>query len=176
MHVWMLVLLMALALAQNGCSANAPTAQDPPKQPLLTSQEIPSDTVMTLTRTACFGACPVYELTISADGTVVFEGKRFVGTEGTAKSQLGKAELLELIKEFERINYFLLDDAYTQGSKGCPQVATDSPSAITSITINGKYKSVHHYYGCSGAKALEDLTRLERRIDEITGSKKWVGK
>src|SRR6059058_5801427 len=39
------------------------------------ADEIPKDTLITLERTACFGTCPVYKLTISADGKVAFEGK-----------------------------------------------------------------------------------------------------
>src|SRR5215510_11697948 len=40
-------------------------------------QDIPPDTLITLEHTECYGECPSYELTIRADGTVVFVGRRF---------------------------------------------------------------------------------------------------
>ncbi len=46
-----------------------------------------SQPVITLERTACFGACPVYTLSIYADGTVVYNGERFVDVEGEQTTQ-----------------------------------------------------------------------------------------
>ena len=40
------------------------------------------EVVITLERTACFGVCPVYKLTIYGDGRVLYDGIRFVRTEG----------------------------------------------------------------------------------------------
>jgi hypothetical protein len=48
------------------------------------------------------------------------------------------------------------------------------PSANTSIRLNGKTKSVAHYYGCGNSGALEKLTALEKKIDEVAGTEKWI--
>ena len=42
------------------------------------------DLNLTLTRTACFGACPVYTLSISPDGSTRFKGVAFTDIEGVA--------------------------------------------------------------------------------------------
>ena len=47
--------------------------------------------MITLQRTACFGACPVYTVSIYADGTVAYNGERFVEVEGTQTGSIDPA-------------------------------------------------------------------------------------
>lgn len=138
------------------------------------AQDIPQDTLITLERTACYGFCPDYKLTISADGSVTFEGHRFVKKVGSVQSSISQERLKELLAAFGNINYFSLRDQYVEPRDGCKDVETDNPSAITSIRINGKSKSVRHYYGCSGVDVLNDLTKLEQAIDEAVNSAQWI--
>ena len=130
--------------------------------------------VITLERTACFGNCPIYKLTIFDDGKVLFDGKDYVKRPGMNTSQITKSELEALIKEFEKIDYLNLDENYTDDPKNCPESATDNPSAITSLNWNGKKNTVRHYYGCRGPKILEQLTALEDKIDEVVKTKRWI--
>lgn len=129
---------------------------------------------ITLQRTACFGTCPVYKLTIKSDGSVTFEGVRFTKTTGIATGKITPGDFRTLAKEFEKINYFSLPDAYMPGTKECPQRVTDMPSAETSIRFNGRTKSVSHYHGCGTEGALAKLTALENKIDEVVGTQKWI--
>jgi hypothetical protein len=138
------------------------------------TQSIPPDTVITLERTVCYGMCPSYKITIEANGAVTFEGRQFVKTAGISKSNISKATLRELLAAFNKVGYFNLRDRYVEPEDGCKQWATDHPSAITSITLNGKSKSVNHYYGCRGVAALDELTKLERTIDEAVNSAAWI--
>jgi uncharacterized protein DUF6438 len=138
-------------------------------------QSVPSDAVVTLERTQCFGTCPSYKLTVTADGGVVFEGREYVKSKGTFKSSISAEKVSALIKEFEKIDYFSLDSNYSPGNKACKENWTDNPSATTSLKLNGKFKSVTHYYGCRGASILDDLMRLETQIDEIVGTARWIG-
>jgi hypothetical protein len=136
--------------------------------------EVPRDTVITLERTECYGFCPSYILTITADGSVIFEGRRHVKKLGAAKSTISRERLLALIGEFEKINYFELRDRYEDNSDGCKEWRIDHPSAITSITVNGKSKSVRHYYGCIGLDVLAKLESLEQAIDEAANTAQWI--
>lgn len=129
---------------------------------------------ITLERTACFGTCPMYKVTITSDGTVTFNGERFTKTAGVAKGKISPNDFRQLVAEFEKINYFSLPDAYAPGTPVCPQRITDMPSANTSIKLNGKMKSVAHYHGCGDAGALAKLTALEKRIDEVASTQKWI--
>jgi hypothetical protein len=137
--------------------------------------------VITLERSVCFGTCPSYKVTIASDGTVTFDGRDFVKTKGKATAQIKPDDFKKLVSEFEKIKFFSLDDSYEPGSRGCPVSATDSPYAKTSIQMDGRTKSVSHYHGCGApealralAEALRSLTALERKIDEIAGTEKWI--
>ena len=130
--------------------------------------------VITLERSVCYGTCPAYKLTIFDDGKVIYVGKEFVKQKGKAEGRITKAELDELVREFERINYFSLDDYYTDGPKNCPEYWTDHPSAVTSLSWKGKTKKIDHYHGCHGLPVLEQLTNLEKKIDEVVNSKRWI--
>ena len=98
-----------------------------------------NDDSITLERTVCFGTCPAYRVTISSDGTVAFEGRQFTKTKGIATGHISATEFHKLASEFEKIDYFSLPDEYKPGSKVCPQVVTDMPSANTSVHLNGKF-------------------------------------
>ena len=70
-----------------------------------------------------------------------------------------------------------MNDKYETAADGCQDVATDNPSAITSIRINGRFKSISHYYGCVDSKENsipKALTDLETKIDEIVDTKQWI--
>lgn len=134
-------------------------------------QGIPRDLKITLERTECFGFCPVYKLTITADGSVVFEGRRFVKQEGVTISSVSPERLKQLMAEFDRVKFFSLEDDYSETRLSCP---TDQPSAITSIRINGKSKTINHYLGCLEPKVPKGLTELENKIDEIVNTAQWL--
>ncbi|HEY7180269.1 MAG TPA: DUF6438 domain-containing protein [Blastocatellia bacterium] len=138
-------------------------------------QDIPKDLMITLERTGCFGACPIYKLTITADGKVVFKGGRFVKQEGaTKKSAISQERLKQLIAEFERVQFFSLEDDYVTNRRVCDELWTDNPSAFTSLRINGKSKTIKHDYGCRGPKVPKELTELENKIDEIANTEQWL--
>ncbi len=127
---------------------------------------VPPDTVITLERTACRGTCPVYTLAVSADGKVVFNGKDYVKSKGTQEANIGSEKVSQIISEFNKINYYSLNDTYTQFT------ITDQSNVITSITTRGKSKTIKHYLGDLGAP--RELTALEDKVDEIVGSSQWI--
>lgn len=141
----------------------------------VTPQNIPQDLKITLERTVCYGTCPAYKLTITADGAVVFEGRLFVKKEGaTIKSAISQERLKQLIAEFDRVKFFSLEDDYMEDRRVCDELATDNPTAYTSIRINGKSKTIKHYHGCRGPKVPKELTELENNIDKIVNTAQWL--
>ncbi|OYT53193.1 MAG: hypothetical protein B6U72_06505 [Candidatus Altiarchaeales archaeon ex4484_2] len=120
------------------------------------------DVVIIMERSPCYGFCPAYSLTIYGDGTVIYEGKMSVNVTGKRTSKISQNKVKELVDEFYRINYFSLKDKYDRP-------ITDIPHTITSIKINGKYKSVYNRAG-----GPRELNELENKIDEVTNSKQWV--
>ena len=130
--------------------------------------------VITLERTACFGTCPVYRLSVTDDGTVSFEGRAHVPQLGRASAQVSPKEVDALLSELERAGYFSFASRYTPAEPACGRYSTDSPTAITSVRLESRTKRIEHDYGCGAAPGA--LTVLERRIDEVLGSGQWTGR
>lgn len=124
------------------------------------------DAIITLERTSCYDNCPIYKLTISGDGHVVYEGEQFVNVIGRKTTQISQDKIIELVDEFYKADFFSLKDSYERYE------ITDNPSTITSITLNGVVKTVRHYHGDTNAP--KKLIKLEDRIDEIVNSDVWV--
>ncbi|MCC7164869.1 MAG: hypothetical protein IT331_20400 [Anaerolineae bacterium] len=133
---------------------------------ILQSPATLQDVVITLERTMCFGSCPVYLLTIKGDGTVIFDGRKYVKDEGQHITTISQEDVKALVLEFERINYFSFSN-FTDYDM------TDMPYAITSITINGTTTTVEHYHG--DGDAPKELFELERKIDKVSNSTQWIG-
>ncbi|HET9479938.1 MAG TPA: hypothetical protein VFO72_11365, partial [Pyrinomonadaceae bacterium] len=58
--------------------------------------------------------------------------------------------------------------------KNCPELWTDHPTAVTSLNWKDRKKTVSHYHGCRGTAVLEQLTKLENKIDEVVNTNRWI--
>ena len=122
--------------------------------------------VISLERGGCFGPCPIYDLKIYGNGKVVYNGKYFVKVQGKQTTKITQEKIQELLLEFEKINYFSLKDKYDDSMVTC------QPSVTTSISVNGKHKSIYRDEGDSSVPRI--LIRLEKKIDKIVNSKQWI--
>ena len=95
---------------------------------------------MTLTRTECYGSCPFYELTVFGDGRAVYKGYDNVDYCGEYHGNVSREVVLQLAGLFMKAQYFDLFDRYVLN-------ATDLPTYTTSISFDGKTKSVVDYDG-----------------------------
>lgn len=117
---------------------------------------------ITLERTACFGFCPAYKVTIRGDGTVAYEGGAHTKVLGEQTWKIDPAAVRALAKEMQDAGYFELQDEYRA-------MMTDHPTTFTSLTIGSRTKKILDYV--TGPPKLKDL---EARIDEVAGTKKYV--
>jgi uncharacterized protein DUF6438/ankyrin repeat protein len=134
-----------------GCATTG-VAQTPQAEPI----------EITIERTACFGTCPEYTITLKGDGTVTYNGRQHVRVTGDRTWTIDPAAVRALAREMEAAGYFALQDEYTSRM-------TDHPTTRTSLTIGTRTKKISDYI--SGPQTLKDL---EQRIDEVSGSKKYV--
>lgn len=123
--------------------------------------------IATLERTECFGTCPVYRVTVRADGSVEWLGQGHVAKPGVATAKLSNATLAALRKLFTDAKYFDL-----KGDADCHEM-TDQPSVITSYDDGTNKRTIRHYLGCS--RAPSGLSALEERFDALVTTE-WVGK
>jgi hypothetical protein len=147
----------------------APTSVTPvvdAPTPTPASADALKDVQITLARTPCFGFCPVYDLTIRGDGTVVYTGTGYVATRGRQEGHISTAQVQELLAFFNKVAYTALQPEYTMYE------ITDLPYATTSLTVDGQTHRVNHYHG--DRSAPEKLRLLEDRIDAVVNSAQWI--
>ena len=127
-------------------------------------------TKVALERTACFGTCPVYKLTVHRSGAVEFEGNDHVRAKGLRHDRITAADFARIAAKIEQINFSSLRGRYDgRNPDGSGVTVTDLPTTRTSVTRGDETKTVENYFrGPRGLKELEDL------IDEVTKSSRWI--
>ena len=161
---------LAILVALVACDAPPPettTTPTPPAAPAAIAPFGSAEVMATLERTACYGWCPIYKLTVRRDGRVEYSGDEYVKIRGSANGQLTMGQVAELDRAFSRAHYFDLADTYTKYD------ATDAPSVKSSYRLAGRTKSIEHYGG--DMHAPEALSTLEESIDSIVGVEQWIG-
>lgn len=111
-----------------------------------------NDTIFaTLTRTPCFGTCPVYKLMIFKSGLALYEGSQHVEKTGRYLVYFSEEEMKNIEEKAKEIDYFGLKDEYDSP-------VTDFPTTYTSLRLNGKVKAISNRV--SGPKGLTDYQKL----------------
>jgi hypothetical protein len=138
---------------------------------------------ITLQRSACFGSCPDYIVTISGDGSVIFttdhrpvdpvagvhrEFSRSVGVlvPGTHRTKINTDEVKALVKQFREAQFFELKNEYRYG-------ATDAPTYVVSIETGRGSKRIVDYIG-SRAGMPAAVRSLEDAIDKAARTGRWI--
>jgi hypothetical protein len=126
--------------------------------------------IIKIERWPCFGRCPVYIVTVYGSGLVIYDGKLSVDAKGKRIKFLNEEEISTMLTEFEKAEFFALDDNYAFH-------ASDLPATIIQIEIDGQSKRIWHCSGGCGSKhdvAPPELCKLESQLDEIVDVKNWV--
>jgi hypothetical protein len=77
-----------------------------------TAERMKADTLLLFQKTACFGACPTYDVLVYSNGKVMYKGIKNVDRMGVHHSKLDIKQLSELLKEASKCNFFNLADNY----------------------------------------------------------------
>lgn len=128
------------------------------------AQEAPVE--ITLQRTVCYGFCPDYNVSISGDGAVRYEGRSFVDAVGARTATIPRADVERLLARFDEIGFDQLRDEY-RGQM------TDLPTTTITLTRNGQTKRLVDYGGTS-AGMPRTVRDLQAEIDRVAGTAQWV--
>ena len=93
------------------------------------SKRISPKSSISYQRTACYGTCPIYSLTIDGSGLVSYNGERFADKLGDWQLQLDKSETQEIFNRILNIGWDTMSSVYDRG-------VTDFPSTI--LRVNHK--------------------------------------
>jgi hypothetical protein len=131
---------------------------------------------VTLHRSACYGQCPVYTVTIKSDGSVIFHGLEHVKAVGDSHQQIPAARVAELAKAIDDLGYWTWKNQYRSEEDGCAAVATDHPGVDIEVRRGGVTKRVSYYYGCKGLPVADQIDGLSQTIDDIAGTAVLIGR
>lgn len=116
----------------------------------------------TLERTACFGQCPIYKITLYSNGYVTYYGKNFVDRMGMYEGKVGKAFLDKITALANKANYMSLENQYDSG-------VSDFARVITSFTSNGKTKTITRRH-----IGPQELIDYEKQFDKLFEGVNWT--
>jgi hypothetical protein len=116
----------------------------------------------------------VYEVSVTTDGVVKYEGRDQVLHRGTETARIPQARVNALIRELEAAGYFKFATRYRPSERVCGRYVPDAPTVITTVTLDGMTKRIEHDHGCGDSPMA--LKVLESRIDEVLGTGRWTGR
>jgi len=109
-------------------------------------------------RTACFGQCPIYGISIYENGMVLYEGVRYVEKTGTYCGTISKKQLAEMIAAFDNAHVFEMQDRYPASTDRPP---VDLPSRIITYQKGTQTKRIVD----KGIEVPPALIQLETMVD-----------
>ncbi len=116
--------------------------------PAETSAPIVRGEMIRYTTSPCFGACPVYTVTVRPDGTGTFEGQRFTAVAGARDFRVSPAQYDAFLTRLAPYRPRSGTVRYAPGEPRCGQAATDMPSV--EVQWDGKvgHRALSFYFGC----------------------------
>jgi hypothetical protein len=113
-------------------------------------------------KTACYGTCPVYRISLSGSGKAIYEGKKYVEKTGKFEKQLSAQQTQKIFSTFEASNFTDFRSEYTEP-------VTDLPTTYLTFSHRGFSKTVKDYYN-----APAELKKLEKLVEEVANSEGWT--
>lgn len=123
---------------------------------------------VTLERTACFGSCPAYTVSIAPDGAVTFVGQNHTRVVGEQHGQADRAAVATLHRRIVTAGFFNLRDEYRAD-------VSDLPDYIVTVRRGDLTKRVLDYAG-TAAGMPQTVREIEEEIDRVAGTERWVGR
>ncbi|MEZ0243018.1 MAG: DUF6438 domain-containing protein [Sphingomonas sp.] len=146
-----LILAMAGVLALSACARGDVKPEGPGGPPPAESAGVETISYET---GPCFGACPVYRVTVSSDGTGVFTGIRHTQVIGERRFRVTPQQYLTFREQLEPWLPAEGEKLYQPGSPLCQQVATDLPSVDIRVRKGARSSRLYYYYGCDNEKNM----------------------
>lgn len=149
------VLLSLLARECGSKSQNQPTSSPQEKS-------ADRNLYIRIQRTGCYGRCPIDKVELLPEGTVRYEGERFVPRLGVYTRQLSQAELARAEQLLREGNFAQYEEVYDN-----PGIS-DLPSIILTYRIDGQERSITCRTGCPPSLP-ESIERLRVFLAEEGG-------
>lgn len=159
-----LMLVVAACASDGGQEEGADLAPRP---------DISGSDYVKVSRTPCFGACPVFDITLYGDGRLQFHGTRFTKVTGQSTRHTSGGRFLEALSALEMRGVRDLQSNY--GRDACKTWATDHPSVTIEVRSKQLTKTINWYTGCRGLKDRAKLESLVGELEQILDVSAFVG-
>ncbi|MCE3007478.1 MAG: DUF6438 domain-containing protein [Bacteroidetes bacterium] len=143
----LLFLALCAALLSMGCRETQKSATIPP------------DFQLTVQRTACYGSCPVYTLSIDHSGKARYDGLAYTRLAGKWEKNLTNEQMNRLVQLMKEANFFSYEAEYND------EMISDLPSIIVLYTAYGETHKVLFRYG-GPVSFLKLVQELEATVTE----------
>ena len=110
----------------------------------------------------CFGACPVYRITVNRDGEGLFEGRRFTAVAGERRFSVTPAQFRAFVAHLAPLRPAGGERRYA--GDACESMATDLPSAEV-VWRGADVQTLYFYYGCDMERNRAIAERLSAAPD-----------
>lgn len=149
--------VMALLLLSFSC-ANSKKSKN-------TSEAVVSNEVVTLadadfvslSRTGCYGTCPIFKIQVFGNGNVIYYGRQFVDKLGIYTGTLGSDDMKVLLEKVADAKLFEKPEQY-------PIDNFDFPQFIVEFQVGDKLKTIR-----GNSYADKEVLELTLLLDELSG-------
>lgn len=94
--------------------------------------------LVSLSRGACFGRCPIYDFTVYESGIATFEGERFTPKLGTWIRELPDSDMRKLRDQLQETNLWQYAPSYPSRLSDAPQITITQYEDGAQKTVTGK--------------------------------------
>lgn len=155
---------IALAILVVGCNSKKNSVQPEVSSPVqeVNKAKEANDTTLFYSRGACFGMCPIFELTVLKDGRAFYLGKNHVDRIGRFQAQVSFSDLERVRLKAQEIGYFQMKTVYDN------DFVHDLPDITTALAQEGKLHVVRNRY-----KGPATLRMLYTEMDSLVERQDW---
>lgn len=145
------------------------TTEPPPVAPAPGGQAAPLRLRVTLERTYCMGACPVYSVTVHGDGRLEYNGVDNVAVTGPKQARVSRAEVERISRLVDHAQFFDRNDTgelpapapctTVNGMTTCSYSAhycSDTSHAKLTVTKRGRTHTIDNDH-CDEKPGLDDI-------------------
>ena len=115
-------------------------------------------------KTACYGKCPVFELTFDGKGKAYYNGKKHVKRLGNWEADLSRDQIASILEKAQTIDYFDLANSYPTNGKDI----VDFPYTITYLKFGPTEKSISN-----NVEAPDELYEYENFLIKLGEQLDW---
>lgn len=144
-----------------------PVAEEriPPQRRVM--PEVALDTVkISLSRSGCYGTCPIYSVEVFGDGRVIYDGDKYVDVTGRHEYRIPVEQVRALLDTFRRSDAWSLESDYSA-------MTTDSPTYCLSISLDGQEHVIRDYVG-KHAGMPQVVRQLQEAVDRVSRAREWT--